>query len=655
MKMKKVIPILMALFFVLPVANVFAANDYKAGLLDVVGFEIISGNERMFDNDLNTYHSTDAVVHIKLDQEVDITHFFARVGYLTGSQLLRYYTFIDKNGKIILSKQETALGYNQYFEVNAKNIKEIKFNGVPRNIYEFDIFGTVIPRAEYETILKLNEVHDYATVSLSWENPDVSDLKNIIIRRNGVVVETLNGDAETYKATGLLPNTKYDFSVVAQYSDNGMSLPVTISTTTNGAPNITDLRANTTHNASKITWLNPTVSDFVGVTILKNGEKVIDLDKSINNYTATNLLAETEYSYEVVARFAGGFQSNRVPITFTTLKAPIGAGSVSDLIANPKYDRVDLSWTLPGSSNFKHVNIYRDEIVQTTFIDSVLGVKVAHAAATKIFETNGTYFNDLTVKPETTYKYTLTTTSTESLESDGVTATVTTPEKPKPEFEGGFEKDPITGDFTYYWTEPSVGQVKINVGGTHYKTVSASTKKIIIPKNEMKYTLMGDPDVSMIVIDENGDESAPIKPPQNGEGSGDMLGNVKLPLSPQDVLSSGMGLLLVICPIILLVLAFLVVPKLRKILMQSIGKKEPDGKVSTRRFTADVNATEIKGQRERDIKEKVVAAPRIPREREFKEPRVRREKREREERTERAQRERVRRERATRERDGGTN
>src|SRR5690606_30948654 len=101
-------------------------------------------------------------------------------------------------------------------------------------------------------------------------------------------------------------------------------------------------------------------------------------------------------------------------------------------------------------------------------------------ATTKIFETNGTYFNDLTVEPKTTYDYRLTTTDGYT-ETSGVDITTTTPAAPVPEMGGVVVEPQPNGDYLYKWETPAAGQVKIIVGGEEYTTVPAEDKQLLIP------------------------------------------------------------------------------------------------------------------------------------------------------------------------------
>ncbi len=367
---------------------------------------------------------------------------------------------------------------------------------------------------------------------------------------------------------------------------------------------VTFLQQTHTHNSINLTWTNPSESQFSEVVITQNGIEIAQLDNTANSFSITDLQPLTTYNLEVFAKYLDGTISTGQKVTVTTNEAPVipdptPIGEVINLTATATHDKVNLSWSLPVSDKLQHVNIYRDTVTETSLLDTLLGTSRAYAAATKIFETNGTYFNDLTVDEKTTYEYTLTTISTEGLESEGVTEQITTPEKPIPEIVGGgYEKDPATGDFIYYWTEPTEGEVKILVGGVQYKVVAAAAKQILIPASDMKYTAFGDPNVTLIPIDSDGEEGAPVKPPLNGEGSPDSISNVDVPFSATDLLKSGMGLFIVIAPFVLLALSFLLVPKLRFLLVQAFTKKELREE-RKRRFESETRERKERQQRER--------------------------------------------------------
>lgn len=384
-----------------------------------------------------------------------------------------------------------------------------------------------------------------------------------------------------------------------------------------------------------LSWVNPSPASFDGVIIKKNGVKIADLDNQKSSFIVSDLTASTKYDFEIITKYPDGSMSEPIIISATT-DTPVPAEDIKNLKATADYNRVDLSWNLPASENFKHVNIYRYEVQQTALIDKILMIKTASAAATgkKIFETNGTYFNDLTVNPETTYQYTLTTTSTDLIESVGVSKTVTTPKKPKPEIGGGeFEKDPATGSYIYRWTEPTTGKVKVMVGGKLYTTVNASNKVVVIPAKDMKFKGLDEPDVYLIPVSEDGEEGTPVKPPAVGGGTGGMLDDVDLPFNAGELLGTGTGLFWLIGPFVLLALAFLLVPKLRNSMVHA--------------FTGNKDALTDTDRRSRDVTERArEERMRVAREREVN---TTREPIERQQRAVRASRERVHKARMSRE------
>lgn len=333
---------------------------------------------------------------------------------------------------------------------------------------------------------------------------------------------------------------------------------------------VKSLTAKHTHESVDLSWINPTGASFRKVLIKKNGVEIEELDATKTNYVFSGLKSETEYKFEVIAIYEDGRLSEPTSINVTTSAAPKPVGEVIDLTANADYDRVDLSWQLPDSEKFEHVNIYRDTI-NKTILDKILGVKSV-SAETKIFETNGTYFNDLTVSDDTKYEYLLTTMSSDEIESDGVTVNVLTPKKPKLEIGGAeYEKDE-NEDFIFKWASPETGKVRVLVGGNVYATVNAVDKKIVINKSEMKYKFSGAPDVSLIAVDEDGNESTPtIPPPATGVDSSKLI---KLPFKATDLLQTAIGFVGVLSGLILLALAIWILPRLITIIKSVVLEKK---------------------------------------------------------------------------------
>lgn len=489
--MKKILLILMALFFVLPITNALAHDDGYLGANPQY-----ATNGVMIDNDLNTSYGFITEQFLTKDLPfLNINSVFLSLDNNYGA-VVHFYGA----GNIFLGSVSVSdpLGFKNFPEV--KGVQRIKVtvpNGQNRRVREFDFKVAKEIIIDVKPILNLTENHTYKSIDLTWENPVSDFIESIIVKSNGIEVATLTNTKKAYSFTNLSPETLYNLEVVVKYLNGKSSESTSIKVTTDKAP-----------------------------------------------------------------------------------PPPEPVGDISKLKADAEYDRVDLSWTLPASENFKHVNIYRDTL-DKSLLDKLLGVRTVKAA-TPIFETNGTYFNDLTVQSETKYEYLLTTTSKEGLESVGVSTTVTTPKKPEPEIEGGgYEKDPETGDFTYTWTKPTTGKVKVMIDGKLHATVEGATGKIIIPAADMKYTLFGKPDVQLIPVDEDGAEGKPVKPPSGGGSGGSENGGndaVEMPFSVIELLKTTFDFIKLVGPFILLFLIIYLTPQIIKVIRMAILRRGIGGK-----------------------------------------------------------------------------
>lgn len=266
---------------------------------------------------------------------------------------------------------------------------------------------------------------------------------------------------------------------------------------------------------------------------------------------------------------------------FGEVTEPTPIEEVQEVNIQTKYNRVDLSWQLPQIEDFHHVVIYRKTIEElkdietASLLDKIFGANKVYASEETeydpLFETNGTYFNDLTVKPRSEYEYKLTTVTTDGKESKGVIVTAETPDEPNPQIVGGGYTETEDGDYLFQWTSPTEGQVKIIVGGKEYKTVNASDKQILIPKEDMVYAF-AKPDVSLIPISPYGKEG--------NEFSSHPIKQIKIPFGANDLLKTGVSLLWVLGPFVLLAMAFLLVPKFRKTIVDAFNKKSENKRVS---------------------------------------------------------------------------
>jgi hypothetical protein len=316
-------------------------------------------------------------------------------------------------------------------------------------------------------------------------------------------------------------------------------------------------------NALTLSWDVSQSEKFYSYTIYKNGEKLSTYTDINKDSVALSYVIGDIFTLKVTEK--GGLESKGVSVT---AKYDPPLRNVDELNAKPDYNRVDLSWSLPESTKFKHVNIYRDTVPEEKGFFQKMFSSISVSAAdgpTKIFETNGTYFNDLTVNPETTYEYKLTSVGTDGTETNGATVQATTLEEPTPVIKDpGYEVTP-EGDYLYTWTSPEKGKVKVLISGNEYQTVDAADKKILIPKDKMKYKMMGEPDISLQPISEYGKEGEIHEESPFEEGM--------LPFEGGDLLKTSMSLLVVLGPFILLALAFLIYPKLKQLIVKALEKR----------------------------------------------------------------------------------
>ncbi|MCX8045524.1 hypothetical protein CI793_11185 [Anoxybacillus ayderensis] len=302
----------------------------------------------------------------------------------------------------------------------------------------------------------------------------------------------------------------------------------------------------------EFSWNNPNDIDFAGTKIY-----VDDVFKGITSNTfflIDNLSPNTTYTVRIVSFDTSGNESDGVTATVKT-KIPI-VNDVTDLQADAKYDRVKLSWTPPESEFFHHVKIYRKKVEQQSFWDQLFGTTAVSAETTSdgytpMFETNGTYWTDLTVKPETTYSYKVTSVNIEGNESQGVTIETTTPSEPVPVFSGVATTQNENGDYVVTWTSPTKGAVKLLIEGREYAQVDAATKQIIVRKEDMKTDFFGAYAATLIPIGEYGTKGQAVNVPSF------LGGKIDFPLSFQDLIETTISILAWVAPFILLSLTFI--------------------------------------------------------------------------------------------------
>jgi hypothetical protein len=121
------------------------------------------------------------------------------------------------------------------------------FNG--KTAYDNGVYDTKIsPFIIHNSVVSLNETHNYNSVNLYWDNPIDTGFTETIIKQNGVEVTSLPKTSSSYSITGLNAETTYDFEVIAKYSDGGTSIAENIEILTDAAPIDSVSTANVTVN-----------------------------------------------------------------------------------------------------------------------------------------------------------------------------------------------------------------------------------------------------------------------------------------------------------------------------------------------------------------------------------------------------------------------
>jgi chitodextrinase len=150
------------------------------------------------------------------------------------------------------------------------------------------------------------------SVTLSWTNPEDSDLAEVIVKRDVTPLTLTAPTAESVTDTDLAPNTTYSYSVFTRDTSGNTSEPVTIPATTKPLP-VTGLDVDaTTVTSASLSWVNPPSSPPDEIIVRRSqgttapttpgeGDPVtVPADSQpATAVTDTGLAPNTEYSYSV--------------------------------------------------------------------------------------------------------------------------------------------------------------------------------------------------------------------------------------------------------------------------------------------------------------------------------------------------------------------
>ncbi|EXX79724.1 hypothetical protein RirG_002940 [Rhizophagus irregularis DAOM 197198w] len=525
-----------------------------------------------------------------------------------------YVLYFDQNGVEIHRQlvQLSTAATTTDIDTPKNGVKKVAvLNPSPdasRTIYEFDVFtNTDTTPPMNVSNLNSSNVTD-TSFSVNWIKPNDLDYDKAEIYLDGVLKGSVAAtNIQNYSFSGLLSDKSFIVKVVSVDRTGNKSSGSTVTVKTNVKPdvtapgNVTDLIGTPTYNAVSLSWTNPPDQDFARVKVYENGVYKRTVTKDNTTALFENLEPETVYAFKVTSIDNTGNESTGATIEVKTLKIP-EISDIKDLKAEAKFDRVKLSWELPQDQYFHHVNIYRKEIEDQSFFEDMFGSSSVSAATTEdgytpMFETNGTYWTDLTVKSDADYKYKVTAENTAGYETQGLEVEASTPQETPPKMEDVEYKENENGDYVVTWKNPITGKVKIFVGGNEYLTVPAAQGTATIPKADLKYNSYGAPDVTVKPVSDSGLEGEEETPPKFGNGD--------TPFSVGELLQTGNGLLWYVSPLLLLALAFLLVPKLRGLITQNIKKDSPRSEKALERRTGRSEERELRTENKEQQHEKI--------------------------------------------------
>ncbi|KAF0994406.1 fibronectin type III domain-containing protein [Geobacillus sp. TFV-3] len=424
-----------------------------------------------------------------------------------------------------------------------------------------DYFALIVHEVEFVAPIDKTPPHEVTNVvtsstdtaiNLTFYTPNDSDFAGTKLYVDGVLV-AMGNTKTSYQLTGLKPNTTYNIRITTFDTNNNESDGITMSVKTLPPADVTNLELHPSTHSILAQWINPESVGFMGNDLYLNGNLIVSLDKNTKSYTFLNLHPNTSYEVKIVSKYNEGYSSlGKTAIAKTTIPVE----DITDLRVDAKYDRVKLSWTLPDSEFFRYVKIYRKKVKERSFWNQLFGATSVSAATTSdgytpMFETNGTYWTDLTVTPDTTYSYKVKSVNTEGNESQGVTIETTTPSEPVPKIEGVSTTQNKNGDYVVTWTSPSEGIVKVVIGGKEYTVVDAATQQVMIPKEDMKTDFFGGYDAKLVPIGKFGTEGHAVQVP-TVQGK-----KIEFPILFDDFVKTVINILTWAAPLILLSLVFI--------------------------------------------------------------------------------------------------
>ena len=311
-----------------------------------------------------------------------------------------YQVDVYKNGKWTYLAKVTGTSYTAS-KLSANTTYSFRVFAFKGNTYSssISIKATTKKLNTPDPVTGLKASATTNSIKLTWNKSAIADSYQIDIYKNGKWVYLAKITGTSYTASNLSANTTYSFRVFA-FKGKTYSTSAKINATTKKSSNIPDpvtgLKASATTNSIKLTWNKSAIADSYQIDIYKNGKWVYLAKITGTSYTASNLSANTTYSFRVFA-FKGKTYSTSAKINATT-KSTAKPAAVTGLTASATTNSIKLTWNKSAIADSYQIDIYKNgkwtylaKITGTSYTASNLSANTTYSF--RVFAFNGNLYS----------------------------------------------------------------------------------------------------------------------------------------------------------------------------------------------------------------------------------------------------------------------
>jgi chitodextrinase len=228
-------------------------------------------------------------------------------------------------------------------------------------------------------------------------------------------IDSTSASTTTYSDVNVLPNTDYQYYIVAydstpqsanlSFPSNSQTVSTSLSPLTPPNPPTNLIIISSTSNQASLSWTAATQSAngtaIAGYTIIQNGVVLLTIaDPSVTSYDVTGLVPGSQYSFSVIAYDSSLSSLNSSPSNVVDLNTPnIAIPSTPTNLRQTAFSRSSLSitWDASGETNgtISGYDIYRDDVkigntTGTSYVDNNLAADTAYRYQITSYDTTGT-------------------------------------------------------------------------------------------------------------------------------------------------------------------------------------------------------------------------------------------------------------------------